>query len=304
MSDYEIPTLEDTEFYRGLWYGPQGKGKTTAIATVAHAADEVGGKVIYIDADDGLKAEALRRVGIPTAPFEPYRDVSYEGLLKLHDIIGNRLADGHNIYALCWDTTTKTASVQLEKITDDAYKANMAKPQAKRTPRTETDVWQDDYGVLAHQMRKLVRRFHALDMHLLIGAHERKDKDDDTGKVVIQPAMSPSVITDVLGYMDFCIHCRTEDFDDAALVDGMEFSGLTRPKGRFVAKDRFGLLPRVMADPSFLRVMDYYRGTLKSADDPLQKAAIARRSAKAEADKAAEDTAKEAAKAKAEKEAD
>lgn len=303
-TDYDIPSLEPTEYFRGIWYGQQGKGKTTAIASVAHAADEVGGKIVFIDADGGLKVEALRRLGIPTAPFEPYRDVSYEGMLKLHEVIGNRLADGHNIFALCWDTTTKTASVQLEKITDDAYAAYLAKPTSQRkAPRTETDVWQDDYGILAHQMRKLVRRFHALPCHVLLGAHERKDKDDDTGKVVIQPAMSPSVITDVLGYMDFCIHVRTEDFDDPTLTDGLEFSGLTRPKGRYVAKDRFGLLPRVMADPSFLRVMAYYRDELKPSEDPIQKAAKDRRASKAEADQAKAEAAKaEAAKAAAEKE--
>lgn len=285
---------DQVEYYRILWYGDPGKGKTSNIAAAAIRAEAAGGKVIYIDADNGVKKKALARLGIPTSVIEIYRDVSYRGIEELHEVVGNRLADGDNIYAVCWDTTTKTASEQLETISIEAYKANERKPAAARKPRGEHDIWQDDYGVLANQMRKLLRRFHKLDTHLLIGAHMRKDKDDETGKITVGPAMSPAIVTDFGGYMDCIIHCRTETFDieDPLLTEGEEFTGLTRPVGRFMAKDRFGLLPKVMVNPNADRVFSYLDGDLVKGDDPWQKGAIKRRQGQAKVDEA---KAKEAA---------
>lgn len=263
------PTLdEEAEYYRVLWYGDPGKTKTTSIAEAAKF-----GRVIYIDAENGLKAKALRRHGIPIENIEPYRDVTYKGLEKLHHEVLLRIQDGEEIFAVAWDTTTKTLSqfledISLSKVGDTTKSGHI---------RTEDDIFLDDYGDAAQQMRRILRRLHNLPCHVLLGAHQRRDVDDESGKVRIGPAVSPAVGVDFNGYMDCIIHMRTETYEDPDLLDGLEVSGLTRPAGRFDAKDRFGLLPKNMINPGFDRVKAYLDGELVKENDPLQQAARARR---------------------------
>jgi hypothetical protein len=271
MTSTERPTLdEETQYYRVLWYADPGGGKTTNIAQAAKF-----GKVIYIDAENGLKGKALKAHGIPLANIEPYRDVTYEGLMKLYHEVMLRFADGEEVFAIAWDTTTKTNAQFLE----DIATAEAGNTTKNGHVRTEFDQFLEDYGTSGSQMRRFLRRLHDLPCHVLLGAHQRRDQDDDTGQVTVGPAVPPAVATDINGYMDLIIHCRTEEFaDDLDLTDGIEFSGLTRKVGRYTAKDRFGLTPKNMVDPGFHRVLRYLDDGMNKADDPLQRAARARRS--------------------------
>lgn len=266
------PTLDEVQArYRCLYYGDPGGGKTTAIAMAAKL-----GKVIYIDADGGLKAKALRRHGIPVENIEPYTDISYRGLEKLHQETHTRLRDGEDIYAIAWDTTSKTQDAFLDEIMPESLK----KSERIGKDRGEFEIYLEDRGVVVEMMKKLLRRFHGLDCNLLLGAHERRDVNQEDGSVRVGPALSPSVAASFGGWMDCIIRCSTETFEnDPTLAewDGMEFVGLTRPDGRFVAKDRFGLLPKRMVNPGFDRVIAYLDGDLEKINDPFQKAAIARR---------------------------
>lgn len=264
------PTLDDIEsFYRILYYGDPGLGKSTAIASAAKL-----GRLVYIDADSGLKPKALRRHGIPTQNIEPYYDITWEGLETLHRELLMRLSEGEK-FMLAWDTTTKTQDALLEPV----VARSVARDERKGKDRTQFDIGLDDRGVVVAQMQKIMVRFHRLPCHLILGAHQRRDTDED-GRVRVNPAMSPSVITNFSGWMDCIIHMRTESFpDDETLADAeyLEFSGLTRPEGRFSAKDRFGILPKRMINPGFDRVVGYLDGEITRGKDPLQNAAIARR---------------------------
>lgn len=284
------PTLDDVqEFYRGLYYSDPGGGKTTAIAAAARL-----GRVVYIDADGGLKPKALRRHDIPTGNIEPVPDTSYAGLIALHQELLIRLADGEEIFALAWDTASKSQEAFLDEVMPRSLEKSerKARRQSVEYERSEFEVYLEDRGEVVEMMKKLLRRFHGLPCHLLIGAHQRRDVDDETSKVTIGPGLSPSVSASFGGWMDFIIHCRSELFEgDASLAEweGMEFMGVTRPDGRFVAKDRFGILPMRMINPSFDRVVGYLDGNIVRNKDELQNAAIARRkgrkAAVADADK-------------------
>jgi len=289
-NDTAHPTLDEEEpFHRILWYSDPGKGKTTNIANAAKF-----GKVIYIDSENGLKAKALRSHGIPVENIEPHRNTTYEGLEALHQEIYERLISGEPIFATAWDTTTKAAASLLDTI---AYESAIKATRIGKD-KTEFDTWQDDYGTLAAKMRKLIRRFHDLPCHLLIGAHQRRDIDEETSTVSIGPALSPAVQQDLVGYMDVVIHCRTEEFNDED-----EFSGLTRPRGRFMAKDRYRMLPPFLIDPTFERVVDYIDDKIDRDKDPLQLLARKRRAdrATAEVEKSAEKAAAKAAAKAADK---
>lgn len=282
-STNDRPTLDELQEYaRILWYSDPGMGKTTDIAEAARY-----GHVVYIDSENGLKARALKRHGIPTDNIEPRRITTYDGMIEFHQEMLERLADGEDIFAVAWDTASKTANSLLDAIAiESARKDKLKSGKSGKDEwliKSEDDVYQDDYGTLGTQMRRIIRRLHGLDCHLLIGCHQRKDKDDDTGKMLVRPALSPAVIGDLVGYMDVVIHCQVTTFED----DEEEFSGLTRPRGVVLAKDRFSALPVRLIDPNFTRVVGYIDGTIDKDKDPKQTAARKRREkAQEEADAA------------------
>lgn len=268
-------TLADQDdYYRLLWYGDPGTTKTTSLAAAAKL-----GKVCYIDVDNGLKAKAIRRHDIPLGNIEmmldPNEPVTWGILEDVHREIAMRLADGEDIFAVAWDTTTKTQDALL----DPAVAESVIKSHRKGSvERTEFDIHLEDRGIVVAQMQKILRRLHRLPCHLLLGAHQRRDQDDD-GRVTINPAMSPSVITNFSGWMDAIIHLSSASYDeDATLMDGVEIVGLTRPEGRFTAKDRFGLLPKRLITPTADRVIGYLNEEIVRERDPIQQAAKARRS--------------------------
>jgi len=277
LSAVKRPTLDDVQVHhRAMYYGNPGKGKSTAIAAAAKL-----GKVVYLDADNGLKAAALRRHGIPTKNIEPYPALSYAEMIDMHQELLLRLADGEPIFAVAWDTTTKSQ----EGFLDEVMPRSLAKTERKamRTgadnERSDFEVYLEDRGEVVEMMKKLLRLYHGLGCHLLLGAHSRRDKDED-GAIQVNPALSPSVNASFAGWMDWIIYCQTESFEnDPDLIEweGEEFMGLTRPTGRFTAKDRFGVLPKRMINPGFDRVLGYLDGKIVKGKDSLQLAAIARR---------------------------
>ena len=271
MTDTHVTLDQLEEHLRLLWYSDPGGGKTTDIADAARH-----GKIVYVDSENGVKARALKRHGIPTANIEPRHITTYQGMIDLHEELHGRLMDGEEIFAVAWDTASKTAGSLLDTIAIESAKKDQRKAQKTGKDadliKADTDVYQDDYGTLGTQMRRIIRRFHGLPCHLLIACHQRKDKDDD-GAVVVGPALSPAVRGDLVGYMDCVIHCSTSVWDG----DEEEFMGLTRPRGVFMAKDRFGALPVRLVDPTFSRVLAYLDGELDRDKDPKQILARKRR---------------------------
>lgn len=275
MATTDHPSLDQLqEYLRLLYYSDPGGGKTTCIAEAARY-----GKVIYVDSENGLKARALARHGIPTGNIEPRRITTYKDMIAFHQEMIERLADGEDIFAVAWDTASKTSTSLLDAIGIESARKEQRKAEKSGKDewliKTEDDIYQDDYGILGTQMRRIIRRLHGLDCHLLIGCHQRKDKDDD-GTVTIGPALSPAVRGDLVGYMDVVIHCQVTAFDGE---EEEEFSGLCRPRGVVMAKDRFGMLPVRLIDPNFTRVLGYIEGTIDREKDPKQIAARRRREA-------------------------
>lgn len=256
---------EETEFYKGLIYGDPGSGKTTALAAAARK-----GHIVYIDAEKGLKPKALKRQGVPVENIEPWRDTSFDGLMKLHQNLVMRLADSEKIYAVCMDTGTE----MIRTLLHESVMKGVAKAERIGKERSEFDLFQEDYGVVTEQMRKVMRLFHGLDCHYFMACHVRRDTDDD-GKIRKGPGLTPAVAADYRGYLDFIVHLRVED------IPGQEEGeriGLCRPQGVYEAKDRYGLTPKFLVNPTADRIIDYLDEKIDREKDPLQVAARQRRS--------------------------
>jgi AAA domain len=274
------PSLTDiTEPLFVVYYGNPGTRKTTYAATAANV-----GRVIWIAAEPGLKSRALRNHGVDTDNIEvfpaPGEELTYDGLSALYWELAERIADNEPIFAIVIDTITEMQSRLIRAAVEAA--ANKTNGKAQKlldagadtegvAVRSEFDVYLEDYGVVSQQVRKLLRQFASLGIHIVVCAHSRSDKDED-GEVFVHPAVSPSIAADLEGYSDILIHARV-----IPVGTEEEGNGRTRSYGKFFAKDRYGNLPPVMVDPTFERIYAYNTDQLTRTTDPVQIAAKARR---------------------------
>jgi hypothetical protein len=259
--------LQDTkEPTRGLYYGDGGTGKTTAAAAMANL-----GKVVIINAEQGVKSKPLRNRGIDVANIEVYPDpddpeekLSYEGLLGFWKQVREELHEDPNAYAgFVFDSVSEIAKIFLDDLLVIAVdKANRA--GRERNPFAAD---QDNYRERNEQVRALIRKFRDLPAHFAVTALQRRDQDDD-GTVTYQPGVSPGLQNDIIGYMDFV--CVTS----VALVDNEEeYRGLFRAFNRSRGKDRLDSVPRWLVDPTFDRVVAYVEEELGVEDDPIMQQA-------------------------------
>jgi len=239
MSAKARATLSDErEFVNILYYGEPGVGKTTALAHMAKL-----GRVVYIDAEAGLKPGPLKRLGVPIENIEPHREVSYKALDALyHELVGELAADPDAIAGVVLDSISE---IQRKILEQDA--------------KNPIELSQRDYGVNTQELRLLIRHFRDLPCHVGFTSHVRRDQDDD-GEVRYGPSLTPAVQGDLLGYVDLVCYLRTARRDDG---DEPDYVGVFRPIGKHKAKDRFGILPPKLIDPSFDRVAAYVEGTYR-----------------------------------------
>ena len=265
--DTAQPLSEMNDFANILYCGDPGTAKTTDLAAMANL-----GPIIVINAEGGLRKGALRKRGINVEnvrvlPEKP-EDLTYEYLDRLHLEIKLALEDEPgSIVGVVWDSVTEITAKLLDNIVDEAN--IQAIQENKDRDPFFTDI--ADYGTMGKQVRKLVRRYRDLDCHFGVSALLKRDKDDD-GKVIYQPDIIPSLRKDLMGYMDTVIVTDVTEFHGEE-----EYRGLTKPVGKFRGKDRFGMLPRRLLDPTFDRVWAYIEGDIDIESDPVMIHARERR---------------------------
>lgn len=261
-------TLDDSqEFTKALFYGVEGTGKTTALASAAN-----GGRVLIINAEGGLKKRALQRQGINTDNIavwpnpESGETITARSLEALHEKLrADLLEDPNSWFAVGLDSVSDIHQLLREQATDDRVTRSKVALDPDFVDR-------DDYGKMTGQMRKIIRRFRDLPCHVILTALEKDDEDSNQ----IVPAITPALRTDILGYMDIVLRFGSPDGS---------YRGRSKNVARIRAKDRYGVLPEVLAEPSFERIEGYLDGSLDAETDEFQTAMATR---DAEARKAAE----------------
>lgn len=120
-----------------------------------------------------------------------------------------------------------------------------------------------DYGTMSKMFRDLLRKFRDLPCHFVVTALERRDVDKDTGKPQYGPAVTPGLQSDLMGYVDWVLMMKAADEDGP-------FRALTRANSRYRAKDRYDVLPKVIAEPMMDRLIGYLAGEIVEDEDPFQ----------------------------------
>jgi hypothetical protein len=271
MNSIQFGSLdEQSDITNILYYGFEGTGKTTAAASMANL-----GKIVYINAEAGLKKRALITHGIDTSNISVYPNtgelLTFDGLESLFWQMLGDLQDDPNAWAgVVWDSLTDIHLTLLRNIAD----AKLAKQVNAGMDVDRFFIDRSWYGTMTEQLRLLLRRYRDLPCHFAMTALVRRDQDDD-GAVTYGPAITPALQNDVMGYVDLV--CVTEVVD----IGGEEtYTGTFRPKAKYRAKERLaGAVPRMLIDPTFERVHLYATEQVDQDHDPVMVSARKRRDA-------------------------
>lgn len=264
-------SLSDTDEYLNvLLFGREGSGKTTAACSLANLGY---GKVLVVNAEAGMKKNTLKRHGIDIDRIMVWppsgQSITHAGLDEVHRQIKADLADDPKSWAgVVFDSATEIVQALVDFVAGDRIdKATRKGVTIDGIDQFFTD--RSDYGTMSKMFRDILRKFRDLPTHFIVTALERRDVDEDSGKVQYGPAVTPGVQTDLLGYVDLVLACTAAD--DA---EGKPYRALTRSSGKYRGKDRLGVLPKVLVNPTIERILAYESGKLTEDKDPLQKQLI------------------------------
>jgi hypothetical protein len=266
VSDNEVelwfaPVDDSIDYLNALFYGREGSTKTTSAARMANL-----GRTLFINAEGGLKVKALRRQGVDTDNLMVWprpgtnAKITHRNLDKLYRNVKADLAkDPESWVCIVFDSITEV----YQAVLDDVQQARVRKIKDKGGDPDEYFVDIADYGTMSKMVRDLLRKFRDLPCHVIFTALERRDVDQQTKKAQYGPAITPALQADILGYPDLVLMFKAPDEVGPARA-------LTRSNSQYRAKDRFGVLPRVLAQPTADRIIGYIEGTLTEDEDPFQ----------------------------------
>ena len=225
-----------------LVYGESGVGKTRLIGS----ADEIPEMrpVIIIDLEGGTLSIRDLYPGVDVVRVDKWHQ--FQGIY-------DELAAGKHPYK----TVGLDSLSEMQKFNMADIMNKVVLKDADRDPDVPS---MREYMKNGEILRRLVRAFRDLPMHTLMSALPRLDKDNQTSKIKVRPALSDKLATEVPAYMDEVLYHykKTVGSDVKRLA-------LTSGTDKEVAKDRSGALPDVLENPTMKVIYDYIFKTKEKA---------------------------------------
>lgn len=238
-------------FLNMLVYGDSGIGKTT-FAGSADALPEMR-SVLVVDIEGGT--ESLRRS-------YPDVDVVRVTTWKEMQTVYSELHRGsHEYRTVILDSLTEIQKFNMYQI--------MADLLAKKGDSNNVDPdvpSMREWGKNLEQIRRYVRNFRDLQMHTIFTALAKEDKDQRSGVRTIKPSLSGKMADEVAAFLDLVMYYYMKE------VPSEEGEGvvqkrllLTQKTSMHVAKDRSGMLPMVIEDPTMTKLFTLMNAQAKEA---------------------------------------
>jgi len=238
-----VPEIEITrptfaQSLKILVYGSAGSGKTVFAGTAN--LDERTAPTLFVDFEAGTLSLAGQDIDVDVIRVTHFK--------QFNDVYAMLSAEDCPYRCVVVDSITEVQKLNLGGIVAESVRA-----QPGRDPDRPLI---DDWGKSAEQMRKLLRRFRDLPMHVIVTALAQEVKDESDGSVRVKPALPGKLADEIAAMFDFVIY-----LDVATEKADGEYRhirrGLTVSTGRYIAKDRSGRLAAVVDDPSVTSILDY-----------------------------------------------
>lgn len=180
----EIKKPDELRKAKVLIFAPAGAGKTTFLGTAEE--DERTSPMLFLDFEGGH--ESLAGLDIDVAEIRAWEDYN-------------------EAFEVLADPDTKYKSVGIDTLSETHIFALLNRLDDKAAERKEPDlIEQGDYGIASTQMRRFMREFRDLPMHVFFSAHSKEVEMTRVGKVTV-PALSGQMaeeavnLVSVAGYL-------------------------------------------------------------------------------------------------------
>lgn len=229
-------------------YGDPGVGKTV-LAGSSSSVDDMA-PVLIIDVEGGTYS---------LTSFYPEVDVvrvkSVADLLRVYQAL---TTDEHGYRTIVLDSLS-----EINKMVMGDIMRAVVEEDDERDPDVPSI---REWGKLGEQVRRIVRRFRDLDMHVIFTclADETTDK---RGKKTMYPMLNGKLKKEVAGFMDIVVfmyakqvRINAEGQIDPEADEAKHRFVLSSGTDEFVCKDRSARLPEIMLDPDMRTIHSLIQG--------------------------------------------
>lgn len=179
----EIIKPGDKRFAKTCIFAPPGHGKTHFLGTAME--DERTAPMLLLDFEGGH--ETLAGLDIDLVEIRGWDDYN-----EAYELLASDSKD--NIYK----------SLGIDSVSETHVWALLQLIAEKGESRKEPDLIQmDDYNVAATQMRRLLREFRDLPLHVFYTAHANEVEERGIGKITV-PKMAGQMANDLVGLVSIC----------------------------------------------------------------------------------------------------
>ena len=242
-------------------FGPTGHGKTTLLASATKIKDQRLTPTLLLDFEAGVQSikslvNYVSLEDLATGKIKPSSEKVDVVKIKSwgnFDIVYEYLATNEdNPYkSVALDSLSEMNYLNLTNIVDIGVQAN---------PRHDPDVaYQDDYLKSSAQMRKLIRYFRDLPMHVFFSAGVRQIVDPRTKRTQYQPSLVGQLTLEVPGLLVIIGYLAI--VTEVKEGQKVQYRALfTQPAEGFIAKDRTegGKLGGMVIEPTLPKILDLF----------------------------------------------
>lgn len=235
VRDRIVPVSEASPYLKLLLYGLNGKGKTRTAAKAP--------RPLIIDCNEEGTLSVRNYKGA-----EVFNATTWEDLTFIYWLLKS---GKHKYKTVVIDTLTMMQDICTRHVLKDSSDRDPMKD-----PRTMS---QREWGKLAEFMNPMLLDFRNLPMHVVFVAQQRTVDNDEEEKIEKVPQLSPKIRLNATSCVGVIGHISQRPIrrGGKGKKEKVEYHTvmLTGPHEVYTTKDRTGVLPRNMIDPSVNKII-------------------------------------------------
>ena len=227
-----------------MLYGHPGVGKTVWAATSP--------SWLLVNVEKG--AGVLK--GHPELIGPNCDSLEYKSLVQLEKLLDYMLKD-HEAFKK-YETVIIDSYSELQKRDLDEIVTTEARKDGNRNKYLPIG---PDYNVNTEHMRQLAMKLRDIDKHVIVICHVKEEKDDNSGRIMVRPNLTPKLASSMAGIFDVVAYLQRTEGPDNKSVRTLQ----VHPTPSVLAKTRISSLPPVLENATFNTLLDAYNTTTEGA---------------------------------------